>query len=228
MIDAGCGPAVVDIRLSKEFQLEIIAFDMSFVIDRAYQQNKSNLCHFVQGSVLSPPFQKEIADITYSHGVLHHTSSTKKAFEEIAQLTKPNGILYVWLYGKKKGWNRFRFIFIRLARFIISRLPKYLQTFMIYVVAGIVLIIRFFKRLLGMEKVKYKTMNQFLVGIRDKFTPKYAREHTEAEVKQWFINAGYKEVNRRTKWEKTKMWVDSTDLSISGIRKQTRNITELA
>ncbi|MFB0564539.1 MAG: methyltransferase domain-containing protein [Candidatus Aminicenantaceae bacterium] len=218
MIDAGCGSGVLAENLSRRNLVEVIAFDISSVVERAFQENKSNLCHFMQASVLDIPLRDSISDVTYSHGVLHHTPSTQKAFNAIAGLAKHKGLLYVWLYGKKRGWNRFRFIFFRTARTIISRLPKLPQTFMVYVMALIHLTVRFVKRHLGMEKVNYKTMSQFLVGIRDKYTHIYAREHTEDEVKNWFRETGYTCISRRTTWEKTKMWNGSTDLSIRGIR----------
>ncbi len=218
MIDAGCGSGILSMNLSKRFQIEIIALDMAFIVNKAFQLNQSNLCHFVQTSVLAPPLAPAIADLTYSHGVLHHTYDTRKAFDAIAKLTKPGGMLYVWLYGKKKGWNRFRFVFIRSARTIISRLPKTPQTAMVYVMTFIHLSVRFVKRHLGMEKVQYKTLSQFLVSMRDKYTPIYAREHTEEEVKRWFIETKHTEVVRRTNWDKTHWWRGSTDLAIKGIR----------
>lgn len=218
MIDAGCGSGILSMNLSKRYQIEIIALDMAFIIEKAFRLNQSNLCHFVQTSVLAPPLAPAIADLTYSHGVLHHTYDTRKAFDAIAKLTKRGGMLYVWLYGKKKGWNRFRFIFIRSARTIISRLPKAPQTAMVYVMTFIHLFVRFIKRQVGMEKVQYRTLSQFLVSMRDKYTPIYAREHTEEEVKKWFVETKHTEVARRTSWDKTHWWRGSTDLAIKGTR----------
>jgi len=220
MVDCGCGPAVLSMNLSATYGIEIIAMDMSTVIDRATQINPSNLCHFIQCSVLSPPLKNGIADLTYSNGVLHHTYSTKNAFAAIEAITKPGGTLCVWLYGKKQGWLAFRFFFHRNIRRVISRLPRYPQTAMVWVMAGIHLTVRFFKRLLGMEKVQYKTMNQFLVTMRDKYTPKYAREHREEEVKSWFEQHGYHGVERQRDWIKTPLWQGSTDLSIRGTKDE--------
>lgn len=220
MVDGGCGPAVLSMNLSTTYQIEVIAMDMTTVIDRAFEMNPSNLCHFIQCSVLSPPLKPAIADLTYSHGVLHHTYSTEKAFAAIQALTKPKGTLYVWLYGKKEGYMAFRFFFHRNLRRIISRLPKYPQTAMVWVMAGIHLTVRALKRLLGMEKVQYKTMNQFLVTMRDKYTPKHAREHREDEVKAWFDQHGYHSVARQRDWPKTHFWQGSTDLAIRGTKNE--------
>jgi ubiquinone/menaquinone biosynthesis C-methylase UbiE/uncharacterized protein YbaR (Trm112 family) len=218
MVDAGCGSGILSMNLSKRLLLETIAFDMAFVIERASENNKSNFCHFVQGSVLAPPLKEEIADITYSHGVLHHTYNTNAAFVAISKLTKPHGLLYVWLYGKKKGWNRAKYIMIDTLRLPISRLPRYPQALVIRLLVGMHKVIRGIKRRVGMKVADISTMNQMLVVTRDRYTPKYAREHTEAEVMKWFDENGYTNVSRRTDWPKTHMWAGSTDLAITGYR----------
>lgn len=219
LIDCGCGSGILTMNLAKRYSVEIIAFDMADILDRAVSRNKSNLCHFVQTSVFYPPFKHQIADIVYSHGVLHHTYNTKEAFLSIEKLTKQKGLLYVWLYGKKRGWNKIRFIFIKTVRFIIARLPHIPQDFMINILLYLHLFVRAVKRRLGLEKVQYKTRSQLRVSIRDKYTPIYAREHTEDEVKGWFYESGYENVIRKTHWEKTPWWNGSTDLAIKGIKR---------
>ncbi|GEM_PF-1591593 len=216
MIDAGCGSAIMSMNLTEKYNIETVGLDMAFVIDRAQAKKKSNLFHLVHGSVLNPPFKNSIFDIVYSHGVLHHTYNTKKAFDAIEKLVKPKGTFYVWLYGKKKGWNRFRFIFIRTARFFIARMPDILQNIGVHIMYYIHTFVRFVKRRLGMEKVQYKTKQQLLVSIRDKYTPIYAREHTEKELVEWFKDKGYSDAVRRTDWPGTKFWNGSTDLSVLG------------
>ena len=219
MIDAGCGSGILSMTVSERYQIEIIPIDMSYIIGRAFARNRSNLCHFVQTSVLRPALKEGIADITYSHGVLHHTYDTKKAFAAVAPLTKKGGIFYVWLYGKKWGWKRIEFMFHRTMRTIISRLPGYSQTFMVYVMGGLYLVIRFFRRILGLERIKIKSRSHFWTGIRDKYTPRYAREHTESEVIGWFREYGYTGVCRRTVWPKTRIFENSPNLAITGRRE---------
>src|SRR5262249_15142397 len=155
---------------TRQFGVEIIAMDMSYIVGKAFKANKSNLLHFIQTSVLNPPLAHSIADITHSHGVLHHTFDTKKAFNAIATLTKPSRTLYVWLYGRKEGWNRFRFVFIRSRRFVVARLPEPLQTGAVWILAGVTAGVRSFKRMAGFQRVEYKTLRQFMIGIRDKYT----------------------------------------------------------
>lgn len=219
LIDAGCGSAIMSMNLTEKYNIETVGLDMAFVLDRAQNQKKSNLFHLVHGSVLNPPFKNSTFDVVYSHGVLHHTYNTKKAFDAIEKLVKDKGTFYVWLYGKKKGWNRFRFLFIRSARFFISRMPDALQKIGVKIMYLIHTFVRALKRTLGMEKVQYKTKQQLMVSIRDKYTPKYAREHTESEVTGWFKEKGYTDAKRRTQFPTTYWWNGSTDLSVLGHKK---------
>lgn len=52
-------------------------------------------------------------DITYSHGVLHHTKNITKAFDEINRVLKPEGKFIVMLYAKESFnyWIRIQFYF---------------------------------------------------------------------------------------------------------------------
>lgn len=218
MLDAGCGPAILAMNLAQRYGVEIIAMDLSFVLSRAFARNRSNLCHFIQASVLAPPLRPAIFDITHSHGVLHHTTSTRDAFYAIEKLTRPGGLLYVWLYGKKQGWNRVKYAVIRTIRGITSRLPRYPQMAVIYLLTGFHMAIRSIKKLFGLKVAPIDSMNQLLVVTRDRYTPMYAREHTEAEVKGWFADAGYISVTRRTRWDSIDTWNGSTDLSIKGVK----------
>jgi SAM-dependent methyltransferase len=217
-VDAGCGPAILSMNLAQRHGIEIIALDLSFVLSRAFQQNRSNLCHFIQCSVLAPPLRPGIADLTYSHGVLHHTQSTRDAFAAIERLTRPGGLLYVWLYGRKRGWNRIKYLVIRAIRGVNSRLPRYPQMVVIYLLTAFHLVIRFLKKLVGIRVEPIDSMSQMLVVTRDRYTPKHAREHTEAEVKGWFAEKGYTGIVRRLDWNTVVAWNGSTDLAIRGIR----------
>lgn len=216
MVDGGCGPAILSMNLSGRHGVEVICMDLSFVLSRAFEANRSNLCHFIQCSVLAPPLKPGIADLTYSHGVLHHTPSTIDAFAGIEKLTRPGGVLYVWLYGRKKGWNRIKYGVIRTIRGINARLPRYPQAAVIWLLAGMHMVIRGAKKLLGMALAPITSWNQMLVVTRDRYTPKHAREHTEAEVKGWFRDKGYLDVVRRTQWATVDVWNGSTDLAIRG------------
>jgi len=63
-----------------------------------------------QGSVLDKNFLKQFGqvDIVYSWGVLHHTGNMLTAFENVSNLVKPNGQLFIAIYNDQglpsKGW----------------------------------------------------------------------------------------------------------------------------
>lgn len=50
-------------------------------------------------------------DFVYSQGVIHHTPDSKKAFSELARVTKPGGMLYINVYY---FWNPYYFFIHRL------------------------------------------------------------------------------------------------------------------
>ena len=54
-----------------------------------------------QGSVLDKPFLKKFdrVDILYSWGVLHHTGKMYDAFENVADMVKENGTLFISIYN---------------------------------------------------------------------------------------------------------------------------------
>jgi SAM-dependent methyltransferase/uncharacterized protein YbaR (Trm112 family) len=218
MVDAGCGPGILGMTLAERYGLEVVAFDLASVLPRAFRRNRSNLWHVIQGSVLAPPLAQRFADVTYSHGVLHHTRSTKEGFDAIEKFTKPGGLFYVWLYGRKKGWNRLKYMVIRTLRGVISRLPEGPQMAVIRLLAYMHVAIRGAKRAIGMDIAPIDSVPQLLVVTRDRYTPRYAREHTEAEVKGWFTAQGYQGVERRNEWATFDMFNGSTDLSIRGYK----------
>ncbi|MCS6885919.1 MAG: class I SAM-dependent methyltransferase [Acidobacteriota bacterium] len=46
------------------------------------------------------PFADESFDLTYSHGVLHHTPDTAKAIDELYRVLRPGGLAMVMLYHR--------------------------------------------------------------------------------------------------------------------------------
>lgn len=110
ILDAGCGSAEKSAELAMRYpQHQVVAIDQSSAIGQtaARLSDIPNL-HFVRGDVLQPPLLAEAFSQVVSIGVLHHTRSTRTAFERVADLVAPAGGLLVWLYpreGEDSFWD---------------------------------------------------------------------------------------------------------------------------
>ena len=56
-----------------------------------------------QGDSENLPFANDVFDIVYSNGVLHHTTSTDKAVQEVYRVLKPGGKTVLMLYSRNSA-----------------------------------------------------------------------------------------------------------------------------
>ncbi len=69
-----------------------MGIDLSCAVDAANKHfRKNSFFHIVQASAFAPPFPKGSFDLVYSQGVIHHTFSTRTAFEALAGLPRRGG-----------------------------------------------------------------------------------------------------------------------------------------
>ena len=61
-------------------------------------------CVAMQGDAEDLPFEDNTFDIVYSNGVLHHTTSTETALDEVFRVLKPGGRAVILLYCKS-SWH---------------------------------------------------------------------------------------------------------------------------
>lgn len=72
-----------------------------------------------QGSVLDHDFLRKFGkvDVLYSWGVLHHTGHMYQAFENVAQLVKEGGILFIAIYNDQGGasilWKKIKSSYVK-------------------------------------------------------------------------------------------------------------------
>ena len=65
----------------QEFGAEVVGIDLSVAVINARKITKDMpKVHIVQTDLFYPPFRKEIFDVVFSWGVLHHTPDPRRAF----------------------------------------------------------------------------------------------------------------------------------------------------
>lgn len=115
ILDAGCGLARESINFSKYNKKgEIFGLEFSDCVDEAYENTKKiENIHIIQGDVMNLPFKPKTFDYIFSEGVLHHTYSTKKAFEFLCDVLSKGGEIAIYVYRKKSDMREFTDDYIR-------------------------------------------------------------------------------------------------------------------
>jgi 2-polyprenyl-3-methyl-5-hydroxy-6-metoxy-1,4-benzoquinol methylase len=199
LCEIGCGLGILT-NEAVALGAEAWGMDLSTSVFRAAAQFKSNpRVHFVQGSIFSAPFSPQRFDFVYSHGVLHHTWSTREAVRRAAELVRAQGTLYVWLYGyddvRVSLARRLTFAFEALTRPLIARLPSPLATAALLPLAPVYQLASYFGRRSGTHGATY-TPKQALHAARDRFTPLFAHRHEFDEVTRWLGELGLRDIHK--------------------------------
>lgn len=212
ILDAGCGMGRYSLVATK-LGGEVVAVDISESLQRVAEAARTNpKLHPVEGDLLHPPFKEGVFDLVYSHGVLHHTSDTRAAFDAVSALVKRGGQLSVWLYGKAGRFSDFatnplkpgrewiakrrrlawcivllRHVISDLVRVFTTRLPVPLVYLLCYPLT-----------LLGaVPGLKYLTFSvhpDFQVRLIENFdwvSPPYQWHHTKEELARWCHERGF-------------------------------------
>ncbi|HTD93155.1 MAG TPA: class I SAM-dependent methyltransferase [Chitinophagaceae bacterium] len=144
---------------------------------------------FVQGDFDHPPFLPASFDIIIANGSIHHTKNTLRSFRSLADLVKPGGRLYVFVYKKQKGWRSFMLWWLDLFRFFISRSGPRIQR------VCVAIITQFFFTLSRIRKGgnSKRSKEEIRINIYDAFTPRYRHYHEPGQVREWFLDNGFNE-----------------------------------
>jgi len=198
-LEVGIGVGGIANYMAREQECELVGVDLSYAVDPAYTHFGANVfLHIVQASAFHLPFRENTFDLVYSQGVLHHTFSTKTAFDRICNVPKHGGRLYIWLYNDNTDQlqlhRRLIPLMERIIRPLCSRLPETLQTLVLLPITILYLAHQnLYKKRIGSDYVSFGYRGA-LHAARDRFTPRYAHHHTEAEVYNWFHQAGYTDI----------------------------------
>jgi uncharacterized protein YbaR (Trm112 family)/2-polyprenyl-3-methyl-5-hydroxy-6-metoxy-1,4-benzoquinol methylase len=196
VLEVGIGIGGIANYMASREQCELVGVDLSYAVDPAYKHFGNNpYLHIVQASAFAPPFREETFDLVYSQGVLMATFSTKTAVARISKLPKIGGRLYVWVYNPRSDQRTFsrRAIMLleNVLRPICWRLPESLQAIVLAPLLPLYLAHQnLHTKHTGYGYVNY-SWREAMHAARDRFTPRYAHRHTEAEVCDWFRELGY-------------------------------------
>lgn len=189
VLDAGCGGGRYA-RLLGEHGAKVVGVDLSAAVEKA-----AALCSpypgvaILQADLLDLPLRDAAFDAAFSIGVMHHSPDPRGAFARVARTVKPGGRLAVWLYRKNTAPQEWLNSGLRAVTTRMS--PRVLET--LCAAAGV----------LGSVPVVNRTLNKvanfsghpdWTLRVCDNFdwyAPKYQSHHTVEELKRWFAEEGF-------------------------------------
>lgn len=198
IFDAGCGSGFLSIEMAKSFGMEVIALDLAFGIEKAYEYNNNPYVHFIQGSVLEPPFRDQGFDYIYCGGVLVHLPDTRTGFKTIINRLKRNGRCFIWVYHPidrtyhPTDRNKM-LIYNWIRKNITSRLPIYVQYYMYLMLIPSFLLKQRIELLFG-TKENVLNWREKMQALFDMFSPIYQNRHTTDEIIAWYSSEGFSNI----------------------------------
>ena len=91
------------------------------IADAKRRVKKANIenVNFRQCDVLDIPYRDSSFDFVFSNGVLHHTTDPQRGIEELYRVVKPNGTVWIFLYGRSLWWD-----LMELLRLVSLEIPR--------------------------------------------------------------------------------------------------------
>jgi 2-polyprenyl-3-methyl-5-hydroxy-6-metoxy-1,4-benzoquinol methylase/uncharacterized protein YbaR (Trm112 family) len=207
LLDAGCGNGTLSAELAVQ-GFDVTALDFSDGARRAYQyqlfhsrvtEEASARLSYIQGDLQSPPFPDGHFDLIYSDGVLHHTPDTRKTFMAIAPKVKVGGRLFVWLYrSDTTGGQSIKRAAVKIVRATTGWMSYSSRLSLCYAAAFVILMGLRVLRVCGYRGRPIIPLRQKAINLFDTITPTYNHEHTPAETRAWFDEAGFTDVREVT------------------------------
>jgi ubiquinone/menaquinone biosynthesis C-methylase UbiE/uncharacterized protein YbaR (Trm112 family) len=199
IVDAGCGSGLLSMSMADDFGMEVLALDLGTGIEKAYEHNTNPYVYFVQGSVLEPPIQDNVADFLYCAGVLIHLPDTKMGFQVLPRILKEAGRYFIWVYHPiDKQHHPDDLLKMKFYKWIrdnlTSQLPIKAQ-YMIYLTWTVLFVIK--QKIFNIFVVTKddRTWQEKMQDFIDMFSPIYQHRHTEEEVLAWYEELGFMNVD---------------------------------
>lgn len=101
VLEVGCGPGHLSIRLARRYGLEVTGVDLDpAMIERArancHRAGAADLATFRVGDVAAMPFNDESVDLVVSTLSMHHWADPAAAMAEVGRVLRPGGRALIW------------------------------------------------------------------------------------------------------------------------------------
>ena len=188
VLDAGCGHGRY-LSAFRELGAEVVGLDAGRGPEEAGVPVDEEGLSVVQGSVLDLPFADASFDLAFSDGVIHHTPDPKRAYQELARVTKPGGAVYVWVYPKEGALREAVF---GSARAVTTRLPGPVMRAVAFALAPLTVGVRSYSG----TTFGRATWAECAQVVHDWLAPPLQSHHDYAEVAGWATEAGLVDFER--------------------------------
>ncbi len=192
VLEVGCGSGFESAALERVTAGQIMGFDLNLaLVGKGHLLAPNPFINISIASLFNLPLRPGGFEIVYSNGVLHHTYSTKKAFDAISQYRAPHGIICIWVYAHEDYVTTIRgqlnYLIEAIFRPRIARLPDLWLSLVVKIMAR--RHYHIYRKHGGLSRARW-TFKDSEHSVRDRWTPLYAHRHTFKEVILWMENLG--------------------------------------
>jgi SAM-dependent methyltransferase len=191
IFEAGCGSGFEARSLDRVTKGYIFGIDMNLTVIRNGATHAINpFTNLAVASIFAIPVRSKAFDIVYSSGALHHTYSTKHAFNSILKARKDDGQIYIWVYAledmAKTKRRRAEFSIEEIVRPRIAQMSERWQSILVRALAEYQC--RRYRKKGPYNKDKWQLHNAEH-EVRDRWTVRYAHRHSFHEVISWYVES---------------------------------------
>ena len=191
ILDVGCGMGRFSDVVSR-WGGTVVGIDLSRAVEAAQRNiGRRENVNIAQADIFELPFRDETFDFIFSIGVLHHTPSTKAAFDRLPRLLRKNGRIAIWVYT---SYSPAQWLFSDFYRRFTPRMPKRILHALSYAAVPLYFVYKipiaglFFRWILPVSnhpRADWRVLDTF-----DWYSPKYQWKHSYEEVFPWFEENG--------------------------------------
>lgn len=215
-LDMGCGFGR-HLYWSSTFGAEMVGVDLSEAVEAAYKNTRHmQNVNVVQGDIYNLPFKKGSFDFGYSIGVLHHLPDPRKGFSKLAEMVRPGGTVFAWVYGVRTGpveWISVimrkiaRMISLRMLHMICFMIAVFLRIFSHYPYRALSAV--GLKGIANKLPLKDHARYPFSVTIADAFdrlSVPIVYYYNEDEFREWFVGEGLTDIQILRRFKNNESW----------------------